>query len=121
MTKNPHIGSSFDDFLDEEGIRVDAEAAALKRVIAWQIARAMKHDRITKVQMAERMRTSRSALDRLLDPDNKSMTLDTISRAAATLGKRVLFSLVDVQPTRRRHAHARFLTRGEVLRSRARG
>ena len=122
MTKNPHIGSSFDDFLEEEGIRAEAEAAALKRVIAWQISRAMKQDRVTKIQMAERMRTSRSALDRLLDPDNKSVTLDTISRAAVTLGKRIRFSLVDAHAARRGgRGHARFRAGGAVLRSRTRG
>jgi len=122
MKKNPHIGSSFDDFLEEEGIRAEAETAALKRVIAWQISRAMKQDRVTKIQMAERMRTSRSALDRLLDPDNKSVTLDTISRAAVTLGKRIRFSLVDAQPARRGgRGHAPFRARGAALRSRTRG
>jgi hypothetical protein len=122
MTKNRHIGSSFDDFLETEGIRAEAEAAALKRVIAWQISRAMKQDRVTKIQMAERMRTSRSALDRLLDPDDKSVTLDTISRAAVTLGKRVQFSLVDAEAERRGgDGHARVRVRSAALRRRARG
>jgi hypothetical protein len=121
MTKNPHIGSSFDDFLEQEGIRAEAESGALKRVIAWQISQAMKEGHVTKIQMAERMRTSRSALDRLLDPDNKSVTLDTISRAALTLGKRIRFSLVDAQPgSRVSRAPARPLARTTARRRRAR-
>jgi predicted XRE-type DNA-binding protein len=96
MKKNPHIGSSFDDFLEEEGVRAEVQARVLKKVIAWQISQAMKQKRLTKIEMAKRMHTSRSALNRLLDPDNNSVTLDTITRAAQTLGKRVQFDLVDV-------------------------
>ena len=96
MKKNPHIGSSFDDFLEEEGVCAEVQARVLKKVIAWQISQAMKQKRLTKIEMAKRMHTSRSALNRLLDPDNNSVTLDTITRAAQTLGKRVQFDLVDV-------------------------
>jgi DNA-binding Xre family transcriptional regulator len=87
--KNRHIGSSFDDFLSEEGLLADAEAVAIKRVLAYQLAALMKDQRITKSELARRMRTSRSALDRLLDPQNASVTLQTLERAAQALGKRL--------------------------------
>jgi predicted XRE-type DNA-binding protein len=89
MNNNPHIGSSFDDFLKEEGIYEDASAHAIKRVIAWQIEQAMKSQGITKVEMAKRMKTSRAQLDRLLDPNNDKVQLDTVQRAAVAIGKRL--------------------------------
>ncbi len=82
-----HIGSSFDDFLEQEGVLAEAEAIAIKRVIAFQIKELMKEQKLSKVQLARRMRTSRSALDRLLDPDNSSVTLLTLERAARALGR----------------------------------
>jgi hypothetical protein len=81
------IGSSFDDFLAEEGIREEVEDLALKEIIADQIAAAMKKEGITKSRMATRMRTSRRQLDRLLDPTNHSVTLLTLRRAASALGR----------------------------------
>ena len=93
--KNPRIGSSLDDFLKEEGILEAATTKAVKRVIAWQITQAMKEQGLTKDKMAKQMKTSRSALDRLLDPTNNSVTLATLSKAAATLGKRLQLELVD--------------------------
>jgi antitoxin HicB len=92
---NPHRGSSFDDFLKEEGIYDEVTATAMKRVLAWQIAQAMKKQRVTKSAMAKRMRTSRAALDRLLDADNTSVTLQTMGRAAAVLGKELSITLKD--------------------------
>jgi predicted XRE-type DNA-binding protein len=89
MNNNPHIGSSFDDYLKEEGIYEDASAHAIKRVIAWQIEQAMKSQGITKVEMAKRMKTSRAQLDRLLDPNNDKVQLDTVQRAAVAIGKRL--------------------------------
>jgi antitoxin HicB len=86
---NPHIGSNFDDYLESEGLLAEAEAVAIKRVIAFQIARAMEDNDITKTEMARRMNTSRSALNRLLDPENESITLQTLERAAQALGKRL--------------------------------
>ena len=85
--KNKHLGSSFDDFLEEDGLRAETEATAIKRVIAYQIEMEMKRAKLTKSAMAEKMRTSRSALDRLLDPTNVSITLQTLERAALALGK----------------------------------
>jgi antitoxin HicB len=81
------IGSSFDDYLDEEGIREEVHDLALKEIIADQIAAAMKKEGITKSRMATRMRTSRRQLDRLLDPRNRSVTLLTLRRAASALGR----------------------------------
>src|SRR5262245_40557486 len=78
VTRKKHIGSSFDDFLAEEGLLAGVNAAARKRVLAWQIERAMKQRRISKAELARKMRTSRSALDRLLDPKNPSVTLATM-------------------------------------------
>jgi len=95
MNRKRHIGSSFDEFLGEEGILDAVSAVAQKRVLAWQMAEVMRKRRITKAHLAQRMRTSRAALDRLLDPDNPSVTLTTMGRAAAALGKRLSIRLVD--------------------------
>jgi DNA-binding Xre family transcriptional regulator len=89
MKKNRHIGSNFDDFLREDGLLADAEAVAIKRVVAFQIAAMMEKQRLSKSEMARRMKTSRTALDRLLDPKNASVTLQTLERAAQALGKRL--------------------------------
>ncbi len=91
--KNKHLGSSFDDFLEEEGLRAETEATAIKRAIAYQIEMEMKKAKLTKSAMAEKMRTSRSALDRLLDPVNVSITLQTLERAALALGKNLKIKL----------------------------
>jgi len=88
-----HVGSGFDEFLEEEGVLAEAEAAAVKRVIAYQLAQLMKTQSLTKTQLAKRMGTSRSALERLLDPDNASVTLLTLERAARALGKRIRIEL----------------------------
>jgi len=84
--ENNHIGSDFDDFLKEEGIQEEVTAAAIKRVIAWQLAEAMKKRRITKTEMAARMRTSRAVVNRLLDEDDTSVTLATLARASVAVG-----------------------------------
>jgi len=88
------IGSDFDDFLKEEGIYEATQAVAIKRVLAWQIGQAMKDSHISKAEMARRMDTSRSQLDRLLDPDSDSVTLETLTRAARAVGRRVRVELV---------------------------
>lgn len=89
-----NIGSSFDSWLQEEGIQEQVTAAAIKRVLARQIEAAMKEEGLTKKAMAERMETSRSALDRLLDPDYESVTLSTLQKAAAAVGRQVRLELV---------------------------
>jgi antitoxin HicB len=94
MTKdNPHIGSSFEDFLEEEGILEDCTAVAVKRVLARQIEREMRERGLTKSAMAKAMHTSRPALDRLLDPANPSVTLDTLQRAATAVGRKLRLEL----------------------------
>jgi len=95
-----HSGSTFDSFLEEEGIREEVEAVAIKRVLAWQLKQAMQEQQKTKQAMAKQLQTSRSQLDRLLDPRNVSVTLDTISRAAKILGKRLVIRVADVKSKR---------------------
>jgi antitoxin HicB len=92
--KNPHIGSTFASWLGEAGIREEVTAAAIKSVIARQIAGEMKKQRITKARMAELMRTSRAQVDRLLDPENGSATLETLIRAARIVGRELRMELV---------------------------
>ena len=92
-----HTGSTFDSFLEEEGIREEVEAVAIKRVLAWQLAEAMRKTKTTKLALARELRTSRSQLDRLLDPQNVAVSLDTISRAAKALGKRLIIQIADAK------------------------
>jgi len=91
--KNEHIGSNFDDFLVEEGLLAEAEKVAVKRVIAYQVEQMMKEQSLTKTEMSRRMNTSRAALERLLDPANQSITLQTLERAAKALGRRLQITL----------------------------
>ena len=93
MKKKGKIGSSFDDFLKEEGIYEEVTARAIKRVIARQLDALMEDQGLTKSELAKRMKTSRAQLDRLLDPENGSVTLHTLHRAAAILGKRLRVEL----------------------------
>jgi antitoxin HicB len=95
-----HSGSTFDSFLEQEGIREEVEALAIKRVLAWQLSKAMQEQQKTKEAMAKQLRTSRSQLDRLLDPQNVSVILDTITRAARALGKRLIIRVADVKTKR---------------------
>ncbi len=92
---NKHIGSRFDDFLKEEGILEQTQAAAIKKVLAYQFIKAMKKNKISKVEMAMRMHTkSRAQLDRLLDPTNTSVTLLTLEKAANAVNKHLRLQLV---------------------------
>jgi antitoxin HicB len=84
-----YIGSNFDDFLSEEGLLEGVEAVAVKRVLAFQIKELMESQNLSKAEMARRMQTSRAALERLLDPENRSVTLNTMDKAARSLGKRL--------------------------------
>ena len=88
-----HIGSNFDDFLAEEGLLEQSETVAIKRVLAFQVEELMKEQNLSKTEMSRRMKTSRAALERLLDPGNQSVTLQTLDRAARALGKRLQISL----------------------------
>lgn len=89
-----HLGSSFENFLTEDGSANEINAIAIKRVIAWQLAEAMKSKQLTKNQLAREMSTSRSQLDRVLDPENDRVQLDTLVHAANVLGKKLHIELV---------------------------
>jgi predicted XRE-type DNA-binding protein len=93
---NPHIGSSFDDFLEEEGIAAEVTSQAVREVIAQLVVDHMEQAKLTKTEMAARMHTSRQALARLLDPNGGGLTLDTLERAASAVGKKVRISFDDV-------------------------
>lgn len=93
MTPNPHICSSLEEFLEEEGHLEEATAIAVKRVLAWQLAEQMQTQQITKAEMARRMRTSRSQLDRLLDPEKTTVQLSTLLEAAKALGRQLRVEL----------------------------
>jgi predicted XRE-type DNA-binding protein len=90
---NKHIGSDFDDFLSDEAILEEATAVAIKRVVAWQIGQEMKAQHLTKTALAEKMHTSRAALNRLLDENDTSLTLTTLTSAAKALGKHLRIEL----------------------------
>jgi antitoxin HicB len=94
MASNPKIGSSFDSFLEEAGIRDEAERIAQKRVLAWQLEQAMIAQGVSKKEMAKRMETSRSQVDRLLDPSNDRVQLDTLVKAAHAVGREIRLELV---------------------------
>jgi len=96
-SKVGHTGSTFDSFLEDEGIREEVEAVAVKRVISWQLAEAMRKKKKTKHALAKELHTSRSQLDRLLDPENAAVSLDTINRAARALGKRLIIRIADAK------------------------
>lgn len=91
--RTTHIGSTLDDFLSQEGVLEEVSARAIKRVIAWQLSEAMKTQGLSKTAMAERMHTSRSMLDRLLNETDTGLTIETLSRAAQALGYRVKVEL----------------------------
>ena len=88
------MGSNFDEFLADEGLLAEAQAVAVKRVLAYQIEQLMITQNLSKTVMAQRMKTSRAALNRLLDPENPSVTLQTLERAASVLGKRIQVEMV---------------------------
>lgn len=99
-----HSGSSFDDFLEEEGLREEVETTAIKRVLAWQFEQEMTRQQKSKQSMARELKTSRSQLDRLLDPQNTAVSLDTLARAAHVLGKRLVLEIRDQRPGKGRRA-----------------
>jgi antitoxin HicB len=93
MKRKGRIGSSFDDFLKEEGIYEEVTARAIKRVIARQLDSVMRDEGLSKTELARRMKTSRAQLDRLLDPENESVTLGTLTRAAQAVGRNLRMEL----------------------------
>jgi antitoxin HicB len=92
--KNKHMGSSLDSWLREEGLYEEVSATAIKRVVARQVEAAMQKNGLTKAEMARRMHTSRAALNRLLDPENDAVTLGTLQKAAAVVGRAIRLELV---------------------------
>jgi antitoxin HicB len=92
---NRHLGSSFDDFLRSEGLYEQATTLAWKRVLSWEVREAMRKEGISKSEMAKRMGTSRSQLERLLDPQNPNVLLETVQKAAAAVGKQLTIGLTD--------------------------
>lgn len=86
---NSNIGSSFDDFLEEEGISAEVEVGAVKKIISYQLQDALDKEKLTKTELAQKLDTSRAAVNRLLDPDNYSVTLNTLVKAASVLGRHV--------------------------------
>lgn len=92
---NPHRGSSFDSFLQDEGIYDEVNAKAVKKVLAWQLAQALEKENLSKTELASRMNTSRAAVNRLLDPQNPSLNLHTMEKAARALGKKLSIQLVE--------------------------
>ena len=91
--KRRHLGSKFEDFLAEEGILEDCRAAAIKFKIARELEKAMNDQNLTKAEIARKLKTSRTGVDRLLDPANTSITLNTMAKVANLLGKRIEFAL----------------------------
>jgi antitoxin HicB len=94
MVKEKNIGSTLESFLKEEGNYEEAQSTAIKRVISWQLQETMKKQNISKSEMARRMKTSRAQLDRLLDPENDKVQLDTLYKAASAVGKELHLELV---------------------------
>jgi predicted XRE-type DNA-binding protein len=92
--KNDTIGSMFEDFLEEEGIAEEVETGAVKKLIAFQLLATIENENLSKTELAHRLQTSRAAVDRLLDPDNESVTLLTLKKAASVLGKKLRLELV---------------------------
>ena len=94
MDRNKHRGSTLDDFLAAEGVLEQFQARAIKEVVAWQLAEAMRERKLSKNELAKRMQTSRTQVDRVLDPDSGNVTIETLQRAAALVGRRVKVELV---------------------------
>jgi DNA-binding Xre family transcriptional regulator len=94
MTSNKHRGSTLDDFLGAQGVLEEFQAKAIKEVVAWQLAEAMRERKLSKNQLARQMHTSRTQVDRMLDPEGSNVTIETLQRAAAIVGRRVKIELV---------------------------
>jgi len=91
---NKHIGSSFKDFLEQEGIDEEVTSNAVKKLLSYQLLEKLEKENMTKLELAARLSTSRSAVDRILDPDNESITLHTLQKVAEVLGKKLKIELV---------------------------
>jgi predicted XRE-type DNA-binding protein len=91
--KKKHLGSKFEDFLEADGVLEECRASAIKFKLACELGKAMSQQKISKAEMAKRLKTSRTGIDQLLDPDNTSITLNTMAKVAHLLGKRIDFAL----------------------------
>jgi len=98
METNPHLGSTLDGFLEEQGVLEEFRAQATKDVIAWQLEQAMHERKLSKSDMAKLMHTSRAQLNRLLDPKDGKVTIETLQRAAADVGRKVQLQLINATP-----------------------
>lgn len=96
MVRNRHRGSTLDEFLANDGVLEEFQAKAIKEVVAWQLGEAMRERKLSKNQLAKQMRTSRTQIDRLLDPAAENVTIETLQRAAAVVGKRVQIELIEI-------------------------
>lgn len=115
MSKHKHIGQSFDEFLEEEGLLEEATEAAEKRVFAWQIRRAMEEEQVSEAELARRMGTSRSTVRRLLDPENTSATLQTMRSAAMALGRQIAVVLLAPAPRTPRRTKKKVAVRNDAV------
>jgi predicted XRE-type DNA-binding protein len=94
MIKNPHFGSSLEDFLEAEGLLAEATEHAIKAVVAWQLKTSMEQQHLTKAALAKKLHTSRSQIDRVLDPNNADVTVATLRKAAEAVGQKLKLELV---------------------------
>ena len=102
--ENPHIGSDFDDFLADEGIRAEVESLALKKLVSLQLQEILESEDVSKTQLALRMKTSRTSVNRMLDPANPSLTVASLGKVAAALGRKLEFRFVRVPGAAKRGA-----------------
>jgi len=100
--ENPHVGSDFDDFLADEGIRAEVETLALKKLVSLQLQEILESDHVSKSQLAIRMKTSRTSVNRMLDPVNPSLTVASLGKVAAALGRKLEFKFVRVPASPKR-------------------
>jgi|GEM_PF-434263 len=105
--ENPHVGSDFDDFLADEGIRAEVETLALKKLVSLQLQEILESDHVSKSQLAIRMKTSRTSVNRMLDPVNPSLTVASLGKVAAALGRKLEFKFVRVPETPKRKTGAK--------------
>ena len=106
QNENPHIGSNFDDFLEDEGIRAEVETLALKKLVSLQLQEILESEDVSKSELATRMKTSRTSVNRMLDPVNPSLTVASIGKVAAALGRKLEFKFVRVSGTSKPGAKA---------------
>ena len=115
QNENPHIGSNFDDFLEDEGIRGEVETLALKKLVSLQLQEILESEDVSKSELATRMKTSRTSVNRMLDPVNPSLTVASIGKVAAALGRKLEFKFVRVPGTPKSGARATTTKKSKVV------